>query len=103
MDAQNVSGRCVDEALLSLFGTLDAPRSPSQKGYQELLQGIDEGVRQRHREQLLGVDRAAVREAVDKYLKRPFEENEVAFSIVGKQDIEQAEKDVLEENRYKFV
>ena len=99
----SVSGRDIDEALLSLFGTLDSPRSPSQKGSQEVLQGIDEEMRQRHREQLLAVNKDAVRNAVDQYLLKPFEENEVAFTIVGKQDVEQSEKDQLEDARYKFV
>eukprot|EP01084_Bolivina_argentea_P027584 51264_1 len=100
---ENITGQDIDEALLSLFGNLDAPKSPQSKGVQELLQDIDENVRQTHREQLLSVNKESIRNALDKYLMRPFEENEVSFSIVGKQDIDQNEKDMLEENRFKYV
>ena len=100
---ENVSGTDIDQALLSLFGNLDSPKSPSLKGYQEFLQDIDEDIRQKHREGLLSVNKQSIKECVDKYLLKPFEENEVAFSIVGKQDIEQNDKDELENNRFKFV
>ncbi|ETO21601.1 hypothetical protein RFI_15603 [Reticulomyxa filosa] len=82
--SDKVTEKHIDEALLGIFGSLDCPISPSDRGWDELSQGVDETIRQEHREQLLGVNKKTMQNAVDKHLKHAFENNKVAYSIVGR-------------------
>ncbi|TDH70445.1 hypothetical protein CCR75_007687 [Bremia lactucae] len=51
------SDRDVQEALLSVFASLDAPKTPSMKGRMSFLRGITNEMRQRRREQYLSLKR----------------------------------------------
>lgn len=58
----------VFEAKLGVFQTVDHPVPPSQKGCEEFLKRITPDIKQRHRADLMCVDKAALKEVADKYL-----------------------------------
>ncbi|CAI5739620.1 unnamed protein product [Hyaloperonospora brassicae] len=60
------SDRDVQEAILSVFASIDAPKTPSMKGRMSFLRGITNEMRQRRREQYLSLTR---RELVDVAVK----------------------------------
>lgn len=101
----NVTERDLNEAKLSIFGTLDAPRNPSETGYQEFMQDIDEDIRQKHRESILNVDTKKLKEIVEEYLLTKFEKDQVAYTIVGKPEgyKDQKQKSLLEEKGFKVT
>ncbi|ETO11831.1 hypothetical protein RFI_25545 [Reticulomyxa filosa] len=82
--SDRITDASIDGALLEIFGSLDAPKSPFETGFQELLQGINEPIRQEHRNRLLHVTKKSMQDAVHKYLKSAFEKDEVAYTIVGR-------------------
>lgn len=59
------SERELEEAKLSVFQSVDAPRGVSEEGATRFLSGIDEAMEQERREWLLDVDRGQVREAAE--------------------------------------
>ena len=65
---KDFSDRDIEEAKLSVFQSVDAPESVSDEGMTRFLNGIDEGMEQRRREQLLDVTKDDVREVAQKYL-----------------------------------
>ncbi|KAH8882801.1 hypothetical protein GQ53DRAFT_831219 [Thozetella sp. PMI_491] len=60
--------RDLEEAKISVFQGVDAPRSVNEEGMGRFLYGVDEDLRQRRREQLLDVTKDQVREAAQKYI-----------------------------------
>lgn len=56
------------EAKLGVFQTVDAPVAPSQKGTEEFLKRITPDIKQRHRAELMSVDKNGLVDVVDKYL-----------------------------------
>lgn len=60
--------RDIEEAKLSVFQSLDAPESVSEEGMTRFLSGVDEGMEQRRREQLLDVGAEDVRAVAQTYL-----------------------------------
>ena len=62
------TARDLEEAKLSCFQSIDAPQSVSEEGMVRFLQGIDNVMVQKRREQLLDVGVADVREVAQKYL-----------------------------------
>ncbi len=60
--------RDIEEAKLSVFQSLDAPESVSEEGMTRFLSGVDEGMEQRRREQLLDVKAEDVRAVAQKFL-----------------------------------
>ncbi|KAL7994518.1 putative metalloenzyme, LuxS/M16 peptidase, peptidase M16C associated [Plasmopara halstedii] len=61
------SDRDVHEALLSVFATLDAPKTASMKGRMGFLRGITNDMRQRRREQYLSLNRQDLIKVAQKY------------------------------------
>ena len=59
----------VEEALLSLFSSIDAPTPPSSKGMNQFVSGITWEERQQYRERLLATRRGDVVRVAEQYLK----------------------------------
>lgn len=58
----------LEEAKLSVFQALDAPRSVSQEGMTRFVSGVDAEMEQRRREQLLDVSKEQVRDVAERFL-----------------------------------
>jgi presequence protease len=58
----------LEEAKLSLFGSLDAPIIPARKGLSYWMQGISQDLRQRQRDGVFATSREDLIEMADKYL-----------------------------------
>lgn len=75
------SDRDVQEALLSIFASVDAPKTPAGKGKMAFLRGISNEMRQRRREQYLGATRQQLMDAAQRLFANSERSNVV---IVGK-------------------
>ncbi len=73
--------RDIEEAKLSVFQSLDAPESVSEEGLTRFLSGIDEGMEQRKREQLLDVGKGEVRDVAERYLMGVMKEGK--WAVLG--------------------
>ena len=62
------SDRDLEDAKISVFQGVDAPRSVNEEGMGNFLYGITEEMKQKRREQLLDVTKDQVREAAQKYV-----------------------------------
>jgi Zn-dependent M16 (insulinase) family peptidase len=62
------SDRDLEEAKISVFQRVDAPRSVNEEGMSEFLSGVTEDMKQRRREELLDVTKDEVREAAQTYI-----------------------------------
>ena len=60
--------RDIEEAKISVFQGVDAPRSVNEEGMGKFLYGVTEEMKQRRREQLLDVTGQQIREAAQKYV-----------------------------------
>ena len=58
----------LEEAKLSVFQNVDAPQSVSQEGMTRFISGIDEGMEQTKREQMLDVKKVDVKEVAQQFL-----------------------------------
>jgi len=76
------SERDIEEAKLSVFQSLDAPRSVSGEGMTRFLTGVTEDMQQERRERLLDVTAKNVTEVAEAYLTRNIEERNTA--VLGK-------------------
>lgn len=76
------SERDIEEAKLSVFQSLDAPKSVSGEGMTRFLTGVTEDMQQERRERLLDVTAKDVNEVADTYLARNVEERTSA--VLGK-------------------
>ncbi|KAF2759333.1 hypothetical protein EJ05DRAFT_492652 [Pseudovirgaria hyperparasitica] len=65
---QEWTGSDLEEAKLSVFQSVDAPRSVSDEGMSQFLSGVDQDMQQRRREQLLDVSKRDVQEAAEEFL-----------------------------------
>lgn len=74
--------RDLEEAKLSVFQSLDAPRSVSSEGMTRFLTGVDEEMEQTMRERLLDVDAKDVNEVAQKYIVEGMSNSNVA--VLGK-------------------
>ncbi|KAF7558058.1 hypothetical protein G7046_g5892 [Stylonectria norvegica] len=77
------SDRDLEEAKISVFQGVDAPKSVNQEGMALFLSGITEEMRQRRREQLLDVNRTQVREVAQKYLVDAMQKGEERTAFLG--------------------
>ena len=68
----------LEEAKLSTFQGVDAPKSVSDEGMTKFLNGIDEEMEQRKREQLLDVKKKDVSDVAHRYLVERIEDAKVA-------------------------
>jgi len=75
--------RDLEEAKISVFQGVDAPRSVNQEGMSKFLSGITEDMKQKKREQLLDVTKDKVREAAQKYLVQALEKGEESMAFLG--------------------
>ena len=65
---KSFSNQDLEEAKLSVFQSVDAPESVSDEGMTRFLNGIDEQMEKKRREQLLDVTKDDVRDVAQKYL-----------------------------------
>ncbi|KAL7811747.1 Metalloenzyme, LuxS/M16 peptidase-like protein [Trichoderma aethiopicum] len=77
------SDRDLEEAKISVFQGVDAPKSVNQEGMARFLSGITEEMKQRKREQLLDVTKDQVREVAQKYLVDAIERGEERTTFLG--------------------
>lgn len=75
--------RDLEEAKISVFQDVDAPKAVNQEGMARFLSGITEEMRQRRREQLLDVTREQVRDAAQKYLVEGMEKGQDRVAFLG--------------------
>lgn len=75
--------RDLEEAKLSIFQGVDAPRAVNEEGMAKFLSGVTEEMRQKKREELLDVTKEQVREAAQKFLVEPVEKGEERVSFLG--------------------
>jgi Zn-dependent M16 (insulinase) family peptidase len=75
--------RDLEEAKISVFQGVDAPRSVNEEGMGRFLYGISEEMRQRRREELLDVDKNAVREVAQRYVVDQLEKQEERMVFLG--------------------
>src|SRR5690606_32455088 len=76
--------RDLEEAKISVFQRIDAPRSVNQEGMGEFLYGITEEMRQARRELLLDVSRDDIREVAQKYLVDALEQDKGRVCFLGR-------------------
>ena len=77
------SDRDLEEAKISIFQSVDAPKAVNQEGMGKFLSGITEEMKQKKREQLLDVSKAQVKEAAQKYLVEAVEKGEDRIAFLG--------------------
>ena len=77
------SDRDLEEAKISVFQSVDAPKAVNQEGMSRFLSGITEEMRQKKREQLLDVTKEQVKEAAQKYLVQALEKGEESTAFLG--------------------
>lgn len=77
------SDRDLEEAKISVFQAVDAPKAVNQEGMGKFLSGITEEMRQKKREQLLDVSKDQVKEAAQKYLVDAMEKGEERMAFLG--------------------
>lgn len=75
--------RDLEEAKISVFQSVDAPKAVNQEGMAKFLSGITEEMRQKKREQLLDVTKDQVKEAAQKYLVDAIERGEDRAAFLG--------------------
>ncbi|KAH6688989.1 mitochondrial presequence protease [Plectosphaerella plurivora] len=75
--------RDIEEAKISVFQGVDAPRSVNEEGMGRFLSGITDEMKQTRREQLLDVTRDQVREVAQKYLVDGLARDEGRIAFLG--------------------
>ncbi|CAI5700416.1 unnamed protein product [Peronospora effusa] len=79
---EEFSNRDVQEALLSVFANVDAPKTPSIRGRMSFLRGITNDMRQRRREQYLSLTRQDLVNVARKYFQEDTPDTRTV--IIGK-------------------
>jgi presequence protease len=77
------SDRDLEEAKISVFQSLDAPRSVREEGMGKFLSGITEDMKQRRREELLDVTKDQVREVAQKYVVESLQNGSERLAFLG--------------------
>lgn len=80
---QNWTERNLQEAKLSVFQNLDAPKSVGSEGLIRFLSGITDEMAQQQRERLLDVTKEQVQEVTEKYLKGRLENQKYGMVLIG--------------------
>ncbi|KAG6015821.1 Mitochondrial presequence protease [Claviceps pusilla] len=75
--------RDLEEAKISVFQAVDAPKAVNQEGMGKFLSGITEEMKQKKREQLLDVSKDQVKEVAQKYLVEAIEKGEERVAFLG--------------------
>ncbi|KAM6486821.1 Metalloenzyme, LuxS/M16 peptidase-like protein [Trichoderma sp. SZMC 28011] len=77
------SNRDLEEAKISVFQGVDAPKSVNQEGMARFLSGITDEMKQKKREQLLDVTKEQVRDVAQKFLVDAIERGEERTTFLG--------------------
>ena len=77
------SERDLEEAKISVFQSVDAPRSVNQEGMSRFISGVTPEMEQRRREQLLDVTKEQVRDAAMRFVVEPLEKGEERIAFLG--------------------
>jgi Zn-dependent M16 (insulinase) family peptidase len=77
------SDRDLEEAKISVFQGVDAPKSVNQEGMGRFLSGITEEMKQKKREELLDVTKDQVREVAQRYLVDGLAKGEGRVAFLG--------------------
>lgn len=80
---KNWSERDIEEAKLSVFSSIDAPESVSEEGMSKFLSGVDEGMAQKRREELLDVTADQVRNVAQEYVVEGLEKEKERVVLLG--------------------
>lgn len=75
--------RDLEEAKISVFQRIDAPRSVNEEGMNYFLYGITDEMKQARRERLLDVTKDQVREAAQKYIVEGLEQDAGRLCFIG--------------------
>ncbi|KAI1658959.1 Metalloenzyme, LuxS/M16 peptidase-like protein [Daldinia decipiens] len=78
------SDRDLEEAKISVFQSVDAPRSVSAEGMLRFMSGVTDEMQQKRREQLLDVSKDQVREAAQKYIVDALGNGQERITFLGK-------------------
>lgn len=90
----NIKDRHVEEALLSTFAQVDAPRAPSSKGMVQFVQGRTQEQRQRYRDQLLATTKEDLVDVARRYISPGRLTDQGAVCVVGgKEGVAKIEND----------
>ncbi|KAH8664216.1 mitochondrial presequence protease [Xylariales sp. PMI_506] len=73
----------LEEAKISVFKSLDAPKSVNTEGMDRFLSGITDEMKQKRREQLLDVTKDQVRNVAQKYIVESLEKQEERVAFLG--------------------
>jgi len=73
----------LDEAKISVFKNLDAPRAVSEEGMARFMSGITEEMRETQRARLLDVDVHQVKEVAQQFVVEPLEKGEGKMVFLG--------------------
>ncbi|KAK4645568.1 Mitochondrial presequence protease [Podospora bellae-mahoneyi] len=77
------SDRDLEDAKISIFQGVDAPRAVNEEGMSNFLYGITEEMKQKRREQLLDVSKDQVREVAQKYIVGALEKQAERLVFLG--------------------
>jgi Zn-dependent M16 (insulinase) family peptidase len=77
------SDRDLEEAKLSVFQSIEAPRSVSKEGMSRFLSGVTDEMVQERRERLLDVNKEHVREVAQKYIVEALSKGEGSMVFLG--------------------
>ncbi|EPS43103.1 hypothetical protein H072_2929 [Dactylellina haptotyla CBS 200.50] len=77
------SERDLEEAKLSIFQGVDAPKSVTQEGMLRFLDGVTEEMKQTRRERLLDVTNEDVQRVAQEYIAKQFEEKQETTVVIG--------------------
>ncbi|KAM0523214.1 hypothetical protein ACHAPE_001708 [Trichoderma viride] len=77
------SDRDLEEAKISVFQGVDAPKSVNQEGMARFLSGVTDEMKQKKREQLLDVTKDQVRAVAQKFLVEPIGKGEERTTFLG--------------------
>ena len=77
------SDRDLEEAKISVFQAVDAPKAVNQEGMGKFLSGITEEMKQKKREQLLDVSKEQVQLAAQKFLVEAIERGDERVAFLG--------------------
>ncbi|KAK3940714.1 mitochondrial presequence protease [Diplogelasinospora grovesii] len=81
--AKKWSDRDLEEAKISVFQGVDAPRAVNEEGMGQFLYGVTEEMKQTRREQLLDVTKDQVREVAQKYVVEGLEKQSERLVFLG--------------------
>lgn len=79
------SVRDIDEAKISVFQSVDAPRSVNEEGMGRFVSGITDEMKQERRERFLDVTAEQVRDVAERYLAQPIRSGLESVAFLGAQ------------------